>query len=151
MEQETKALRLSVVMNLIMAALGLGFGWISGSQAILLDGFFSLIGFAMALVTIRVARLVSQPADQHFHFGYAQFEPFLNTVKGLLDARCGGLRTRRECGRASAWGREIQPGLGIVYAVVALAGCLVVGAARNVPGGQPARIAPARASTRRTG
>jgi cation diffusion facilitator family transporter len=127
MEQETKALRLSVVMNLIMAALGLGFGWISGSQAILLDGFFSLIGFAMALVTIRVARLVLQPPDKHFHFGYAQFEPFLNTVKGLLMLGVAGFALAASIGAIVSGGREVRPGLGIVYALVALAGCLVVG------------------------
>lgn len=128
MEQETKALRLSVVMNLIMAALGLVFGWVSGSQAILLDGFFSLIGFAMALVTIRVARLVLQPPDEHFHFGYAQFEPFLNTIKGLLMLGVAGFALAGSIGSILKGGREVQPGLGIVYALIALAGCLVVGA-----------------------
>ncbi|MBT8461906.1 MAG: cation diffusion facilitator family transporter [Gemmatimonadetes bacterium] len=131
MEQETRALRLSVVMSLVMAALGLGFGWISGSNAILLDGFFSLIGFAMALVTIRVARLVRQPADEHFHFGYAQFEPFLNTVKGLLMLGVAGFALAASIDALLHGGREIQPGLGIVYAAVALAGCLAVGAAQK--------------------
>jgi cation diffusion facilitator family transporter len=126
-EQETKALRLSVVMNLIMAALGLGFGWLSGSNAILLDGFFSLIGFAMALVTIRVARLVLQPPDEHFHFGYAQFEPFLNTIKGLLMLGVAGFALAASINSIVHGGREVQPGLGIVYAVAALAGCLGVG------------------------
>lgn len=131
MDQETRALTLSVVMNLVMAALGLGFGWISGSNAILLDGFFSLIGFAMALVTIRVARLVRQPADEHFHFGYAQFEPFLNTVKGLLMLGVAGFALAGSVDALLHGGREIQPGLGIVYAIVALAGCLAVGAAQK--------------------
>jgi cation diffusion facilitator family transporter len=131
MEQETKALRLSVAMNLIMAALGLGFGWISGSQAILLDGFFSLIGFVMALVTIRVACLVLQPPDEHFHFGYAQFEPFLNTIKGLLMLGVAAFALAGSIGAIVKGGREVQPGLGIVYAVIALAGCLVVGAVQR--------------------
>jgi len=126
-EQETKALRLSVAMNLVMAALGLAFGWWSGSNAILLDGFFSLIGFAMALVTIRVARLVLQPPDEHFHFGYAQFEPFLNTIKGLLMLGVAGFALAASIGSIIR-GRAVQPGLGIVYALIALAGCMAVGA-----------------------
>ena len=84
MEQETKALKLSAVGALFMAALGIVFGLLTRSDAIMLDGFFSLVCFAMAVVTIRVAWLVQQPPDEHFLFGYAQFEPFLNTVKGLL-------------------------------------------------------------------
>jgi len=126
-EQETKALRLSVAMNLVMAALGLAFGWWSGSNAILLDGFFSLIGFAMALVTIRVARLVLQPPDEHFHFGYAQFEPFLNTIKGLLMLGVAGFALAASIGSIIHGGRAVQPGLGIVYALIALAGCMAVG------------------------
>jgi cation diffusion facilitator family transporter len=115
-------------MNLMMAALGLAFGWWSGSSAILLDGFFSLIGFAMALVTIRIARLVFQPPDEHFHFGYAQFEPFLNTIKGLLMLGVAGFALAASIGAIIGGGRAVQPGLGIVYALIALAGCVAVGA-----------------------
>jgi len=120
-QQETRALKLSVVMNLAMAALGLAFGWWSGSNAILLDGFFSLIGFAMALVTLRVARLVQLPPDEHFHFGYA-------TIKGLLMLGVAGFALAASIGAIISGGRAIQPGLGIVYALIALVGCMVVGA-----------------------
>ena len=84
MKEESRALQLSAWMNLGWAALGIGFGLATESTAIMLDGYFSLVGFVMALVTLRVAKLVLQPPDEHFHFGYAQFEPFLNAVKGLL-------------------------------------------------------------------
>lgn len=131
MEQETKALRLSVAMNLVMACLGLGFGWGSGSRAILLDGFFSLVGFLVALVTIRVARLVLQPPDERFQFGYAQFEPFLNAIKGLLLLGVAGFALAGSVQTILDGGREVQPGLGILYALIAMAGCLAVGASQR--------------------
>jgi len=131
LEQETEALRLSVWMSLVMAALGIGFGLLTESDAIMLDGFFSLIGFVMALVTIRVARLVVQPADEHFHFGYAQFEPFLNAMKGLLMLGVAGFAFAGAVDSLLHGGRDIKPGIATLYAVIALTGCLAVGAAQR--------------------
>jgi len=118
-------------MSMIMAALGIGFGLATESDAIMLDGFFSLIGFVMALVTIRVARLVVQPADEHFHFGYAQFEPFLNAIKGLLMLGVAGFAVAGAVDSLVHGGRDLKPGLATIYAVIALAGCLAVGAAQR--------------------
>lgn len=131
MDQEARALRLSAWMSLLMAALGIGFGLATQSNAILLDGFFSLIGFGMALVTIRVARLVVQPPDEHFHFGYAQFEPFLNAVKGLLMLGVSGFAAAAAVDSLLHGGRELKPGLATAYALVALAGCLAVSSAQK--------------------
>jgi cation diffusion facilitator family transporter len=127
LDQETKALRLSAAMALFMAALGIVFGILTQSDAIMLDGFFSLIGFAMAVVTIRVSRLVQQPPDERFHFGYAQFEPFLNTVKGLLMLGVAGFAIAAAVNALLHGGRDLNAGLAVVYAVIALAGCLLVG------------------------
>jgi cation diffusion facilitator family transporter len=127
LDQETKALRLSAAMALFMAALGIVFGILTQSDAIMLDGFFSLVGFAMAVVTIRVSRLVQQPPDERFHFGYAQFEPFLNTVKGLLMLGVAGFAIAAAVNALLHGGRDLNAGLAVVYAVIALAGCLLVG------------------------
>lgn len=131
METERRALSLSAGMSLLMAGLGIGFGFVTESDAILLDGFFSLIGFVMALVTMRVARLVVQPPDEHFHFGYAQFEPFLNAIKGLLMLGVAGFAVAGSVNSLLHGGRDLKPGLATLYAVVALAGCLAVGAAQR--------------------
>lgn len=126
MEQETKALKLSAVGALFMAALGIVFGLLTRSDAIMLDGFFSLVGFAMAVVTIRVAWLVQQPPDEHFHFGYAQFEPFLNTVKGLLMLGVSGFAVASAVDALMHGGRDLNPGLAVIYAVIAVSGCLLI-------------------------
>ncbi|MCL7959806.1 MAG: cation diffusion facilitator family transporter [marine benthic group bacterium] len=126
MEQETKALKLSAVGALFMAALGIVFGLLTQSDAIMLDGFFSLVGFAMAVVTIRVAWLVQQPPDEHFHFWYAQFEPFLNTVKGLLMLGVSGFAVAGAVDALVHGGRDLNPGLAVIYALIAVAGCLLI-------------------------
>ena len=126
MEQEEKALKLSAGGALFMAALGIVFGLLTQSNAIMLDGFFSLVGFAMAVVTIRVAWLVQQPPDEHFHFGYAQFEPFLNTVKGLLMLGVSGFAVASAVDALMHGGRDLNPGLAVIYAVIAVSGCLLI-------------------------
>jgi len=125
-EQERQALKLSAGMALFMAALGVVFGLLTRSYAILLDGFFSLVGFAVAVVSIRVAWLVQQPPDEHFHFGYAQFEPFLNTVKGLLMLGVSGFAVAGAVDSLLHGGRDLNAGLAVVYAIIALGGCFVV-------------------------
>ncbi len=122
MDQEKKALKLSAGMALFMAALGITFGLLTQSDAIMLDGFFSLVGFAMAVVTIRVAWLVQQPPDEHFHFGYAQFEPFLNTVKGLLMLGVSGFAVAGAVDALLHGGRDLNAALAVVYAIIALSG-----------------------------
>lgn len=126
MEQEKKALTLSAVVALFMAVLGIVFGLLTQSDAIMLDGFFSLVGFAMAVVTIRVAWLVQQPPDEHFHFGYAQFEPFLNTVKGLLMLGVSAFAVAGAVDALLHGGRDLNAGLAVIYAIIALVGCFLV-------------------------
>ena len=70
MDAEVTALRLSLIGGVAMGVLGVGFALLTRSDAIMLDGFFSVIGFVMGLITLRVARLVKQPGDEQFHFGY---------------------------------------------------------------------------------
>jgi predicted Co/Zn/Cd cation transporter (cation efflux family) len=72
---EDHAIKLTIAGNVGMGLLGVGFAIYTGSEAILLDGVFSAIGFAIALVTLYIARLVRQPGNDKYPFGYAVFEP----------------------------------------------------------------------------
>lgn len=81
---EQFALKLSIVGTLFMAILGFSFAYLSRSEAVMLDGVFSLVAFTMSLLTLYVSRLVIKPDDDLFHFGYARFEPLLNVCKSLI-------------------------------------------------------------------
>ena len=81
---ETKALVVSTVAALVLGVIALAVALATGSGAILLDGAFNLCFFATALVTLRVAKLLERPDDRHYPFGYVQFEPLINMLKGLL-------------------------------------------------------------------
>ena len=108
--------------NLFFASLGFAFAASSESEAILLDGFFSLVAFVLSLLTIRVAKLVQGPADEWFHFGYSAFEPMLNTIKGLLLLGICGFSLVSAINALMHGGRALNPGWALVYSVVAASG-----------------------------
>ena len=98
------------------------------SEAILLDGFFSAIAFVLGLLTLKVARLVRQRDDERFHFGYASFEPLLNTIKGLIILVLCAFAAASAVSAIMHGGRELSLGYALLYSVVASAGCFLVAA-----------------------
>ena len=123
-DTERVALRLSVGGNLFVGVVGLGFALLTGSQAIVLDGGFNLIFFAMGLLTLRVSRLVEGPTSERFQLGFAALEPLINTIKGLLVLAVSVMALIPAVQALLAGGRQMALGLGIVYAAIAMTGCL---------------------------
>ena len=56
-----RALVVSIAGAVLMAGLGVYFAFVAESEAIMLDGVFSGIGFVMASLTLKVAGLVTRP------------------------------------------------------------------------------------------
>jgi cation diffusion facilitator family transporter len=123
---ENRGLQLSVLGALFMAALGFGFAALTDSRAVLLDGIFSLIGGVVSVLAMRVAQLVRRPDDEHFHFGYAAYEPMLNLTKGLLIGFVSLLAAWASIDSILDGGRVIQGRMAVLYAVIAAAGCLLI-------------------------
>lgn len=128
MDKEAKVLRLSAYANLGVGILGLLFFWWTDSEAILLDGFFALISFVMGLVTLKVARMVQRPDDERFHFGYAQFEPGLNAIRGLILVVVCAFALASSIGAILDGGRALKLGPALIYAVVTMVGSFVLAA-----------------------
>jgi len=123
---EQKALAMSVVGAAAMALSGIGFAALTGSEAILLDGLFSLVSGAMGLVSLRTARLVQAPSDSHYHFGYASYEPFVNALKGVIMAILGIFAVFSSVSAILEGGRPIATGYALLYAVFGAAVCLTI-------------------------
>ncbi|WP_455211747.1 cation diffusion facilitator family transporter [Kaarinaea lacus] len=123
---ERRALIVSVIGTIIMAALGIGFSVLTQSNAILLDGIFSLIGFATALVALRISTLVQQPDDTHYQFGYGSFEPLFNLLKGVVIGFIAVFAFTDSINSILSGGRAIQAGTALVYAVVVGIACFIV-------------------------
>jgi cation diffusion facilitator family transporter len=82
--KERMALKLSLAGTILVASLGIGYGLYVNSNAILLDGMFSLLSMGMTGLSLYTAFLVTKPDDKQFQFGYAHIEPLINVINGLL-------------------------------------------------------------------
>lgn len=80
---ELRALNTGKWANLAMAAMGIIAACLSNSQALLVDGLFSLIGFAAAVIGARVSRAALRDADAHRPFGYGSEESVFTTFRAL--------------------------------------------------------------------
>jgi cation diffusion facilitator family transporter len=128
MERELSAIRLSAYGNAFFGLLGTAFGLWLDSAAILLDGVFNWISFGMALISIKVARLLHRPGSDLFPFGYAAFEPMVNTVKAMLVLGVSVFAFWGAVNTVLDGGRELAAGWAVVYAVIAVLGCFGIAA-----------------------
>ncbi len=126
MRKEQKALRISLVGVVFFVVLALGFAIFTKSDAILFDGIYSLISFATALLTMRVAKLAERPDDEQFHFGYTTLEPTLNLFKSLITIVVCVYAAVEAAQRLLAGGTEAAYGWAVVYGVLATGGCFTV-------------------------
>lgn len=116
---ERKALLVSVASSLIIGVCGVTLAHLSKSEAILLDGLFNLTYFVTGIFTLRVAKMLYQPDNERFPYGYAYFEPLINGVKGALvlgvtaAAAIGAVRA------LASGGRPVEAGPAVIYGILA--------------------------------
>ena len=121
---EQRALKVSIAGALFMSVLGIAFALTTKSEAILLDGVFSGIGFFMAIATLKVAALVTRPDDEHFHYGYAHFGPLINVLKSLLMVVLCIFALLSSVKSLLGEGRPLLLGNAVIYGAVSTAGCI---------------------------
>jgi cation diffusion facilitator family transporter len=117
---ERGALWLSGIAALGLGVLALVGAVATGSVAILLDAAFNLTFFLIALATLRVARLVRQPDDEVYPFGYQQHEPLINLVKALLVIAVSAYALVDSILVLVRGGAEVAAGPALVYSALAL-------------------------------
>ncbi|WP_447556543.1 cation diffusion facilitator family transporter [Vreelandella sp. EE22] len=123
MKTESGTLAFSAFMALLIGVVGVASTLASNSQAILLDGLFNLIYFVVALVTIKVSKLASQPDSDAYPFGYSYFESVVNLCKGLLIFGVSIFALVDAIAALLTGGREISAGIAVVYASFATLAC----------------------------
>lgn len=123
---EQRILRLSLYAAGAFVLMALGFALLTGSDSILFDGIYSLISFFMALLTLKVANLVSRPDDDKFHFGYAAMEPTLNLFKSLVVIVTCVFAVFGAINSLLAGGNSAEYGIAILYGVLATIGCFLM-------------------------
>jgi cation diffusion facilitator family transporter len=122
---EQRTLWFGAWAGLALGGLGFVFAILSGSDAILLDGIFSLVGFGVALATIRVSQVIRQPATDKYQFGFNGLEALITVVKGGLMGIVGLFAAGSAIGSIVSGGSEVSAGAAATYSVLAATGCLV--------------------------
>lgn len=84
MASEQRALQVSILATVLLAAAGIGFGLYSGSQSIVFDGLFNAIDSSMAALALVVARLLLRQPGPRFQQGYWHIEPMVLALNGSV-------------------------------------------------------------------
>lgn len=124
-KSEEIGLYISVGVTLFMSVLGICFGVGIESDAILLDGFFNVVSFLMAMATLWVAWLQKLPESPRFQVGYISFIPLVNLSKGLLIFTLSLFALFSAISALLHGGRDLNANLAVIYAIIAATGCLL--------------------------
>ena len=81
--KEQRALTIAKWGNLFMGAAGVLAAWLSHSQALLVDGLFSLVGFTAAIFARQVSASIRLNPDMRRPLGYAADESIYTTFRAL--------------------------------------------------------------------
>ena len=83
-QKELLLLKVATSITIVYAIIAITIALASDSQAMLLDGMYSMIDIAISFLSIYVVKKVHQPPNEKYHFGYAKFESFMTAVDGFL-------------------------------------------------------------------
>lgn|GEM_PF-6627379 len=81
---ELQILRFSVVLECFFGICGILVAWYSGSQAVLLDGSYSLLCTLTMMANVRVSRLVRRPPSAKSPYGLPTVEPLMLILEGFI-------------------------------------------------------------------
>lgn len=104
-----------------IGAAGILIGIWSGSQAVLVDGLFSVAAVVIKLLMLWVSHLTAGETSRRFQFGYWHLEPMVLLTEGvsiLVIVLCSGWAALQSL---FAGGREVDAGLAVYYAVFFMA------------------------------
>ncbi|MCG2840329.1 cation diffusion facilitator family transporter [Sandaracinobacter sp. RS1-74] len=123
-ELEASLLRLSIAATFLVSGLGVLFGLISGSLAILFDGMFSVVDAGATWLMLVVARLVARESNSKFQYGYWHLEPLVMALNSgvlmmlLLFGFLGAIQSLQTGGRTPELGPAV--GYALLSAIISL-------------------------------
>lgn len=123
-ELEASLLKVSIGATLVVAAMGIVFGAISGSLAITFDGLFSLVDAGITWLMLVVARLVAAEGNQKFQYGYWHLEPLVVALKAAVLITLVAFGFLGAVQGLLSGGHTPQLDIAILYAVLTMLVCV---------------------------
>ncbi|MBS7813775.1 cation diffusion facilitator family transporter [Roseococcus pinisoli] len=132
---ERGVLRISIAVTLLISALGIGFGLISGSYSIVFDGVYSLMDASMSLLSLVVVNLIAshtvskdlpRKLAERFSMGFWHLEPMVLGLNGTLLMGVAVYALVNAVASLLAGGRHLEFGWAIVYATLTVIACTAI-------------------------
>ncbi len=118
--REHRALGVSMFYGIVLAAVGIAIGVVTGSQIILFDGFYTFLGIALSWMAMRVSRLVASGPTSRYPFGREALVPLIIGVEAVaLLATCAYASFNAVLSILHG-GDTLTSGWGVGYAIVSL-------------------------------
>lgn len=123
---EARALRISAVVALVLAGVGVVWGLAVNSQVILFDGLYALIGFVLSWFGLRAAALVERGPTPRYPFGREALAPLMVAVQALVLLGTFGYAAADAVGVILAGGSHTEVGAALAYAILTLVACIAI-------------------------
>lgn len=116
---EQRLLKISISVTLAVGVLGVLFGLLINSRAIVFDGMYSLVDVVLTVVSLTVSRFLASEGSRRFQYGYWHFEPLVGTLGGAtLSLSCLYAAFNGVEGLMSGGGENISYDFGAAWAAV---------------------------------
>lgn len=122
---ERRVLWSSVAATSVLGLLGVVWGVASGSQMILLDGAYGLIGMVVSVVLIKASAVSAAAPTARYPYGREAATPLAIGVQGLVLLGTLSYAALDAVLIIRAGGSDVTAGFAVVYGVIATAGCIV--------------------------
>lgn len=115
---ERKPLLRSIALTAAIGVLGIGWGLASGSQMILLDGAYSVIGLVVSWLLLLASRLAGSEPGGRYPFGRESLTPLVIGVQGFVLLATLSYAGFGAVSAILEGGSSVTPGWAIAYSVV---------------------------------
>ena len=116
---ERRALVRSIVVTALLGALGVVWGLASGSQMILLDGVYAVIGIIMSWLLLRASTLAERGPTRRYQYGREAVTPLVIGAQGLMLLATLVYALVEAVFTIVDGGSDVAPGVAMLYATVA--------------------------------
>lgn len=122
---EVRALKRSIVVTAVLGSMGIVWGITSGSQMILLDGVYAVIGIIVSWMLLRASAMAAEGPSTRFPYGREAVTPLVIGLQGFILLATLLYALVEAAFSIRAGGSLVNPGPAMVYAAVTTAASLV--------------------------
>ncbi len=125
-EPERRALIASIVATSLLSALGVLWGIAIGSQMVLFDGVFGLVGIATSALLLRASTLAAREPSRDYQYGQEAATPLVIGIQGFILLATFAYAALEALATIRLGGSRFAPGAAIPYGAIATASSIAI-------------------------